>query len=157
MNPVRVAWDNVYQAAKQELKWEIGTAKYTAAVAGRVEACGRLAREIHEAGGPKELVAFVMTPPQSQTGTASAAIVHSVTATRPSKAIKKAALENCVARYIELIRANPDGAPEPREVLARKMMNEFRVTWHEARDCRRQALKRTGDSKWLRHGRPSRG
>jgi hypothetical protein len=156
MNPVLVAWDNVYQVGQQELRWEIGTAEYTGAVAARVEACGRLAREIHEAGGPKELVAFVMTPPQSQTGTASAAIVHSVTAT-DRKAIKKAALENCVARYIELIRANPDGAPEPREVLARKMMNEFRVTWHEARDCRRQALKRTGALKWLRGGRPNRG
>jgi hypothetical protein len=156
MNPVLVAWDNVYQVGKQELRWEIGTAEYIAAVAARVEACGRLAREIHAAGGPKELVAFVMTPPQSQTGTASATIVDSVTGTN-RKAIKKAALENCVVRYIELIKAHPDGAPEPREVLARKMMNEFRVTWHEAPDCRRQAIKRTGNLKWLRHGRPSRG
>ena len=63
MNPVRVAWDHVYEAAKQELNWEIGTAEHTAAVAARVEACGRLAREIHDAGGPKELVALVMTGP----------------------------------------------------------------------------------------------
>jgi hypothetical protein len=70
MSPVLVAWDNVYQAGQQELKWEIGTGEHTAAVAARVEACGRLAREIHEAGGPKELVAFVMTAPQPQVGTA---------------------------------------------------------------------------------------
>ena len=69
MNPVRVAWDHVYEAAKQELNWEIGTAEHTAAAAARVEACGRLAREIHAAGGPKELATFVTTPPRPQAGT----------------------------------------------------------------------------------------
>jgi hypothetical protein len=72
------------------------------------------------------------------------------------RAIKKAALENCVQRYIELIQAYPDGAPEPREVLARKMMDDFRVTLREARDCRGEAIKRTGNLNWPRHGRPRR-
>jgi hypothetical protein len=84
-----VAWDHVYEAAKQELNLEIGTAEHTAAVAARVEACGRLAREIYAAGGPKELAAFVMTPPQPQAGTASGGTVHRVTAP-DRKAMKKA-------------------------------------------------------------------
>jgi hypothetical protein len=86
-----VAWDHVYEAAKQELNLEIGTAEHTAAVAARVEACGRLAREIYAAGGPKELAAFVMTPPQPQAGTASGGTVHRVTAP-DRKAMKKAPL-----------------------------------------------------------------
>jgi hypothetical protein len=71
------------------------------------------------------------------------------------RAIKQAALEKSVQRYIELILAYPDGAPEPREILAQKMMNDFGVTWHEARDCRGDAIKRTGNLNWGRRGRPA--
>ena len=80
---------------------------------------------------------------------------QAVIARAERRAMKLAAQENCVQRYIELIRAHPDGAPESREVLAQKMMNDFRVTWHEARDCRGEAIKRTGNLNWRRHGRPA--
>jgi hypothetical protein len=75
---------------------------------------------------------------------------------RPERrAVKQASLAKCVQAYIDLIRAYPDGAPQPREVLAQKMMNDFRVTWHESRDCRREAT-RTGNLSWSRQGRPRR-
>ena len=74
------------------------------------------------------------------------------------RAMKLAALEKVVQRYIELIQAHPDGAPEPRDVLEKKMMGEFKVTRKEARDCRAKAINRyasvPGNScKWGKSGR----
>jgi hypothetical protein len=99
MKPVRVAWDDVYEAAKQELNWAIGTAEHTAAVAARVEACGRLAKNIHAAGGPKELVAFVMTPPD--VGKKS---LLPVTVSR--KPMKQADEEKCLQELVKMIGMN---------------------------------------------------
>ncbi len=152
MNPVRVAWDHVYNAAKQELKWEIGTAEHTAAVAARVEACGRLARGIHAAGGPKELVAFVMTPPQQQAGTASATIVHRVTATN-RKAMKEAALKSCREWLIKSIQACPDRAPGGLLAFEKEAKLRFGVTREDFRNCLAQAEKETNGN-WSKHGRP---
>jgi hypothetical protein len=152
MNPVRVAWDHVYEAGKQELNWEIGTAEHTAAVAARVEACGRLAREIHAAGGPKELVAFVMTPPQPQAGTASAAIVHRVTAT-DRKAMKEAALKNCLDWLIQSIQACPDRAPGGLLAFEKEAKLRFAVRREDFRNCLAQAEKETNGN-WSKHGRP---
>jgi hypothetical protein len=152
MNPVRVAWDHVYEAAKQELNWGIGTAEHTAAVAARVEACGRLAREIHEAGGPKELVAFVMTPPQPQAGTASAAIVHRVPPT-DRRAMKEAALKNCREWLIKSIQAYPDRAPGGLVVFVKEAKLKFGVAREDFRNCLAQAEKETNGN-WSKHGRP---
>jgi hypothetical protein len=74
------------------------------------------------------------------------------------RAMKLAAQENCVQRYIELIQANPNGAAEPRADLEKKMMGEFKLTRKEARDCRAKAINRyasiPGNScKWGKSGR----
>ena len=152
MNPVRVAWDHAYEAGKQELNWEIGTAEHTAAVAARVEACGRLAREIHTAGGPKELVAFVMTPPQPQAGTASAAIVHRVTAT-DRKAMKEAALKNCREWLIGLIRANPARQPASLRELAKEAKSNFGLSRTNFEECFHEAKSVTKNENWSKRGR----
>jgi hypothetical protein len=70
------------------------------------------------------------------------------------QAIKKAALEKCRQRYVDLIQAHPDGPPESREVLAQMMMKDFGVRWHEARICRREAIRSTGNLNWSKHGPP---
>jgi hypothetical protein len=144
----------LHQAAVQELNCELGTDAAVAAVAARAGARARLARAIITAGGPTKLAEFVLKWTQEEVGTA---VPQPVVIQRTERrAIKKAALENCVQRYIELIQANPDGPPEPRDILARKMMNDLRVTLREARDCRGEAIKRTGNLNWVRPGRPSR-
>ena len=152
MNPVRLAWDHVYEAAKQELNWEIGTAEHTAAVAARVEACGRLAREIHAAGGPKKLVEFVMTPPQPQAGATSAAIVHRVTAT-DRKAMKEAALKNCREWLIKSIQDCPDRAPGGLLAFEKEAKLRFGVPREDFRNCLAKAEKETNGN-WSKHGRP---
>jgi hypothetical protein len=68
-------------------------------------------------------------PPQAVTGRAE------------RKAMKLTAQENCVQAYIELIKDSPGGAPEPRAVLEKKMMDEFKVKRDEARYCRAKAIK----------------
>jgi len=151
---VRLARENLKRAADETRKHALGTDKALAAAAEYKSAHAQLAKAIITAGGPKELTEFVMKGPQEEVDTAVSQPV--VIRRSEGRAIKKAALDNCMQRYIELIRANPDGAPEPREVLAQKMMNEFHVTLHEARGCRREAIKRTGNLNWTRHGRPGR-
>jgi hypothetical protein len=47
-----------------------------------------------------------------------------------------------VQRYIELIEASPDKAPQARAVLEKKMMDEFKVMRDDARYCRAKAIKR---------------
>jgi hypothetical protein len=154
MGSVRVARENLKRAADETRKHALGTDKALAAAAEYKSAHAQLAKAIITAGGPKELTEFVMRGPQEEINTA---VSQPVVIRRPERrAIKKAALENCVQRYIALIWAYPDGAPEPRDTLAREMMNEFHVTWQEARDSRREAIKRTGNSTWRQHGRPSR-
>ena len=147
MNPVRVAWDQVYEAAKRELKWEIGTAEHTAAVAARVEACGRLAREIHAAGGPKELVAFVMTPPQPQLGTA-------VAAPPTGKTLRQIARKGCLESLIGLLRRHdlpPQGTVAAQCEAA---MREFTGLSERAfYNCLREAERITGNAKWGKAGR----
>jgi hypothetical protein len=148
MNPVRVAWDHVYEAAKQELNWEVGTAEHTAAVAERVEACGRLARAIHAAGGPKELVAFVMTAPQPQAGTASERTVRRVPATDHRKAMKEAAREGCLKWLIEESQAHPHRRQPD-------LFNEAKQKWPVlTREIWRKVVKDTGNERLRAHGRP---
>jgi hypothetical protein len=152
MNPVRVAWDHVYEAAKQELNLEIGTAEHTAAVAARTEACGRLAREIYAAGGPKELVAFVMTPPQPQAGTASGGTVHRVTAP-DRKAMKKAAREKCLQSLVKSIRANPVRPPSPMRDLAKEAKLKFGTVRRDFESCLGEAQSVTNNWNWSKRGR----
>jgi hypothetical protein len=157
MSPVRVARERLQRAAAEELNCQLGTEAAVAAAAARASARAELARAIMTAGGRHELGEFVLKGPGQGVGTAVPQPVQPGLSRRTeSRAIKKAASENCVRRYIELIQANPDGAPEPREVLARKMMDEFGVTFREARICRGVAIKRTGNLNWSRHGRPRR-
>jgi len=153
MGPVRVAREDLRQAALESLNCELGTDAAVTAAAARVAARARLAMAIITAGGPRNLTEIVIKGPQERIHVAvpQPAIVRRA----ERRAIKKTALEKCVQRYIELIQFHPDGAPEPREVLAQKMMNEVGVTWHEARDCRGLAIKRTGNLNWRRRGRPA--
>jgi len=153
MGPVRVAREDLRQAALESLNCELGTDAAVTAAAARVAARARLAMAIITAGGPRNLTEIVIKGPQERIHVAvpQPAIVRRA----ERRAIKKTALEKCVQRYIELIQFHPDGAPEPREVLAQKMMNELGVTWHEARDCRGLAIKRTGNLNWRRRGRPA--
>ncbi len=58
------------------------------------------------------------------------------------KAMREASLKKTEERYFQLIEAQPDGAPEPRALLEKKMMDEFKVTRREARDCRAKAIHR---------------
>jgi hypothetical protein len=153
MAPVRVARERLRRAAAEELNCELGTDAAVAAAAARAGARAQLASAIITAGGPTKLAEFVLKGPPERVGTA---VLQPVMIRGDKRrAIKQAALEKCVQRYIELIQAYPDGAPEPRDILAQKMMKEFRVTWHEARDCRGKAIKRTGNLNWRRHGRPA--
>jgi hypothetical protein len=154
MAPVRVARKRLYRAAAEELNCELGTDAAVAAATERASARAELASAIITAGGPKELAELVLKGPQAEVGRVVSQPVVSRRAER--RAIKQANLEKCVQRYIELMQAYPDGAPEPREVLAQKMMDDFHVTWHEARDCRSVAITRTGNLNWRRKGRPSR-
>jgi hypothetical protein len=157
MAPVRIARQQLRRAAAEELNCELGTEAAVAAAAARASARAELARAIMTAGGPQELGEFVLKGPGEGVGTAFPQPVQPVSSRRTERrAIKKAASENCVRRYIELIQANPDGAPEPREVLVQKMMDEFGVTFREARICRGVAIERTGNLNWSRHGRPRR-
>jgi hypothetical protein len=150
IEPARSARAQVRKAVEEWGACELRTPASLAAETRVVTACGIFATELSAVGAPEQCIRFAMKPPM-EVGTSS---LLPVAASR--KAIKKAAVENCVARYIELIEAYPNGPPEPREVLARKMMKDFRVTWHEARDCRGEAIKRTGNLHWSRHGRPRR-
>jgi hypothetical protein len=126
MKPVRVAWDDVYEAAKQELGWEIGTAEHTAAVAARVGACARLASAIITAGGPKKLAEFVLKGPHEEVGTAvpqravalTAAPSAALSATRRRQAAEKECKQLLIERYQAYLR---DGCKE------RPLKDELRV------------------------------
>lgn len=151
MGPVCVAREHLHQAAVEELNCKLGTIAAADAAVALAGARVQLARAISRAGGPEKLAEFVKKGPREGVGTAVSQ--PSVISRAERRAIKLTAQENCVQAYMNLIEASPDGPPEPREVLARKMMNDFRVTWHEARDCRGEAIKRTGNLSWSRHGR----
>ena len=56
--------------------------------------------------------------------------------------LRNAAQENCLQAYMKLLEANPDRAPEPRAILEKKMMEEFKVARDEARYCRAKAIQR---------------
>src|SRR5262249_2224660 len=143
MASIRVARERLQRTAAEELDCELRTESAEAAAAARTGARAQLANAIITAGGPNKLAEFVLKGPQEEVG---ATVPQPMVIRRVQRrAIKQATLENCVQRYIGLIRAHPDGAPEPRDILAQKMMNDFHVTWHEARDCRREAIKRTGN------------
>jgi hypothetical protein len=153
MAPVRIARERLRQAAAEELKCEFGTEGGLAATAARFSARADLASAIRKAGGPKKLVEFVLTGPQEGLRSVSPEPVANRRDQR--RKIGKAAHDKCVQRYIELIHAYPDGAPEPRDVLVQKMRNDFGVSVREARNCRTEAIKRTGNLKWATGGRPS--
>lgn len=154
MNPVLVAWDHVYEAAKQELNWEIDTAEHTAAVAARVEACGRLAREIHAAGGPKELVAFVMKGPQEEVGTAVPQRAAAVTAAPTGKTLRQIARKGCLESLIGLLRRHdlpPQGTvPAQCEAAMREFTGLSERTFY---NCLREAERVTRNDKWGKPGR----
>jgi hypothetical protein len=157
MEPVRVAREHLHQAAVEELNCELGTHAAEAAAAARLGARARLARAIITARGPRKLAEFVLKGPQEEVGTAVPQPVVIRRAER--RAIKQFALENCVQRYIELIQAHPDGAPEPRSVLEKKMMKDFDVRRDDARKARAEAIRRNRrslprNSKWDQPGAP---
>jgi len=58
------------------------------------------------------------------------------------RAMKNSAEENCVQAYMKLIEASPDGAPEARAALEKKMMKDCKVTRDQARYCRAKAIQR---------------
>jgi hypothetical protein len=147
MDPVRVARERIREAAKRLLDYQLGSVEYMDAVRSREKECIALAAAIIDAGGPIELAKAVQDLRPGEDGTALPMAVK-------AKPMKQAARKNCLQRYIELMRAHPDGAPEPRTVLEKEMMDNFHVTLHEARDCRREAIRRTGNLNWRRHGRP---
>jgi hypothetical protein len=153
MKPVRVAWDHVYEAGKQELNWEIGTAEHTAAVAARVEACGRLAREIHAAGGPKELVAFVMTPPQPQLGT-TVQQAAAITAPPTGKTLRQIARKGCIESLVGLLRRHDLPPQGTVAAQCRAAMREFTGLSERAfYNCLREAEGITRNYKWGKAGR----
>jgi hypothetical protein len=149
MEPVGMAWERVHQAAVRTLDYEVGSVEHAYAVRNREKACVALAAAIIETGGPMELVKFVQVPPPGESGTALPKAVK-------AKAARSALLEKCVQRYIEHIKANPEGPPKPREEFAAEMMQMFHVTWHEARLCRQKAIKRTSNANWAKPGRRAR-
>jgi len=149
MEPVRVRRERVHQAAVQMLNCEVGSVEHADAVRNLEKACVALAAAIIEADGPIELAKFVQVPPPGERGLALPKAVK-------VKATKSAVLEKCVQRYIEHIKANPDGPPNSREELAAEMMQMFHVTWHEARLCRQKAITRTGNANWAKPGRRAR-
>ena len=156
MAPVRVAREHLQQASAEELNLELGTDAAVAATAARAGARAQLASAISKAGGPKELVEFVLRGPQEEVGTDVPERVVMPRAGR--RAMKLAAQKGCVQAYMKLIEAYPDGAPQPRADLEKKMMGEFKVTRKEARDCRAKAINRyasvPGNScKWDKSGR----
>jgi hypothetical protein len=153
MAPVRVARKDLHGAAMDELNCELGTNAAVTAAATRAAARARLAQAIIKAGGPAECAEFVLHGPHSEVVTNASQPGASRVGRR---ALKLTARENCVKAYMKLIDANPDGAPEPRDVLALEMINHFHLTWDETRDCRREAIRRTGNFNWLRGGRPRR-
>jgi hypothetical protein len=75
------------------------------------------------------------------------------------KVMREASLKYAEERYFQLIEAQPDGAPEGRVVLEKKMMDDFKVTRDEARYCRAKAIKRYSSlhphnpCKWGKAGR----
>jgi hypothetical protein len=149
MEPVRLARERVHQAAVRTLNYEAGSVEHADAVRNREKACVALASAIIEAGGPMELVTFVQVPPPGEGGTALPKALK-------AKATRSALLEKCVQRYMEYIKANPEGPPKPREELAAEMMQMFHVTWHECRLCRQKAIKRTSNANWAKAGRRAR-
>jgi hypothetical protein len=127
MKPVLVAWADVYQAAKQELNWGIGTAEHTAAVAARVEACGRLAKNIYAVGGPKELVAFVMMPQDIGKKSLLPAVVS-------RKPIKEMRLKDCEDWLVREIREHPVHPRVPIPELRKEAKGKFNVPFGRYRD-----------------------
>jgi hypothetical protein len=157
MGPVRVAREHLHQAAVEELNCELETIEAADAAVARADARAQLARAIITAGGPKKLTEFVLKGPQEEVGTTVPQPVVIRRAER--RAIKKAAQENCVQAYVNLIEASPDRAPEPRAVLEKKMMKDFDVGRDDARKARAEAIRRKRrslphNSKWDQPGAP---
>jgi hypothetical protein len=100
----------------------------------RVSILDRLRRE-----GAKEKVGSAI-PQQS----AAVKVVPPPAVMSPAqrKAMREVSVKNAEERYFQLIEAQPDGAPEGRAVLEKKMMDEFKVTRDEARYCRGKAIDR---------------
>jgi hypothetical protein len=157
MAPVRVARERLHRAAAEELNCELGADAAVAAAAARAGARAQLASAIITAGGPKKLAEFVLKGPQEEVGTDVPQRVAIPRAER--RAMKLAAQENCVQAYMKLMEASPDGAPEPRTVLEKKMMKDFGVRRDDARKARAEPVRRMrrslpGYSKWDQPGAP---
>jgi hypothetical protein len=150
MAPVRLARERVREAAVKVLGCKVGTAAAEAAAAAREEACRRLAEEIIGAGGPMEVAKFVVEASpdaeslQPDRPPLGAAEVEAKIRRRPAerKATRAASLKNAEERYFQLIQAQPGCAPKPRAEIEKEMMDEFKVTRDEARECRAKAISR---------------
>jgi hypothetical protein len=171
MVSVRLARQNLRRAAADELDCEIGTDAATAAATALVAARAQLADAIIKAGGPKELADFVLKGPQEVVGTdirqrtaiprqekVGTDVMPRVTIPRAERrALRLAAQENCVQADMKLMEASPDGAPEGRATLEKKMMKDFGVLRDDARKARAEAIRRMRqslppDSKWDQPG-----
>jgi hypothetical protein len=98
----------------------------------------------------KELVAQGVDENVIDLGVKRARAVKGLTAD-VRKAIKAASKAACKQAYQDKISKEPD-AQDNRDVLARKMMIEFHLTWDEVRNCRKDALNGKGWGK--KGGRP---
>src|SRR5262249_42895903 len=74
MAPLRFTRNQLQQAAAEELNCELGTVAAAAATAARAAARAQLANAISKAGGPTDLVEFVLKGPQEKVGTDTAQV-----------------------------------------------------------------------------------
>ena len=155
MNPVRVAWDHVYEAAKRELHWEVGTVEHTAAVAERVGACARMATEIRRGGWPTEAGRVRVRRDRSEeVGTAVPQRAAAVTAAPSDKTLRQIARKGCLNSLIGLLRRHdlPPQGTVPAQCKA--AMQEFpHLSERAFYDCLREAERITRNYKWGKAGR----
>jgi hypothetical protein len=145
MTPVRLARERVREAAAEVL----GSATEAAAIT-RNEACRRLAEAIIGAGGPMEAAKFVVkASPDAESlqpdrpPLEDAELEAEIRRRRAGrKAMRAASLKKCEERYFELIQAQPGWAPKARADIEKDMMDKFKVTRDETRECRAKAISR---------------
>jgi len=167
--PIGLARDRVRRAAIKLIDCKPGSLAADAALADCAKACRRLSEAIRKAGGPIELVNFVLEPPPlpadvmmpsksqpkdlvvnpaqaearpRQAAAVTAAPPAAVMSRAERKAMREASLTNAEERYFQLIETQPNKAPEGRAALEQKMMHDFKVTRDDARYCRAKAIKR---------------
>jgi hypothetical protein len=148
MEPVRLARQQVYEAAAKVLDSAIGTAAHAAAVAARDKACFALAVAIEAVGGPMDLVKFVQggtAPPRA----APAETGRPLTTTERI-AMKKAAEEELLKWLIEKSQAHPE-RKQP------ELFKEAQQIWGKGiltREIWRRIVPKTGIERLKIGGRP---